>query len=76
MLKATHAAQQCILIIAFCVVEHYCGKHTVSLPWRRIQYLYNIYLNNTENNNKNQVLLRFIIVAVCIVEIIQDRLFI
>ena len=27
-------------------------KHTVALPWRRIQYLYwqHVYLNNTENN--------------------------
>jgi hypothetical protein len=62
--------------MAFHVFEQYGGKHTVALPWRRIQYLYwqHIYLNNTENNNKNKALC-FIIIAVCIVEILQDWLF-
>jgi hypothetical protein len=41
VVEATQAAQQCILLImAFHVFEQYGGKHTVALPWRRIQYLY------------------------------------
>ena len=63
-------------IIAFCVVELYCGKHTVALPWQRIEFLYSLLIFSTiQKNNKNNALLRFRIVAVYIVEVLQDQLF-